>query len=190
MHAVCTSGELLSDVTCIHELTSEDSVMLVVTQPATPPSHAPNTEEEMDPSEHTQENELSSRGEVHENTIPEEQNDKEEVAGLEVRDGEQLGEELLDMVADAKTVAGEKGEVKVKGVKSVRLLSTDVDQGNGNMKEVLVKIYDCSIGKPFLGGYRRKVLQQEYHNASAQTHTKPRQHDKVRDIASESCDRL
>jgi len=149
--------------------------MLVVTQPAVFPGHISNSEEkEIKSSQQALENIPGKSGEVHENMDPVVQNGK--------RDSEEgvTNGEHHEEVAYNRTVAGEKGGSKEDGVKNVRLLSTNVDQADGKMKEVLVKIYDCSVKKPFLGGYRQKDLLQEYHNASAQTQLKPRLHDKVK----------
>jgi IQ and ubiquitin-like domain-containing protein len=46
-------------------------------------------------------------------------------------------------------------------------------------KEVIVEIERGRTRKPFLGGYRHKVLDKEYHNASVQTLKPPRPFDGI-----------
>ena len=55
-----------------------------------------------------------------------------------------------------------------------RVSTTLVITATEKEEEVLIKIYDCIIKKPFLGGYKHKMNGMEYHHASAQTHPKPR----------------
>ncbi len=189
--SVCgCAGELLSDVTCLHELSSDDTaVVLVITQEATPPTSAkppaittpptttdelPNTTEARETAESEAKEEETNSPEGREIIMTDnkrgrneqgEESDADDGRSTNIEGG--VSEKVTNDKSDNET-----------SVKSVRIVSTTVDQ-EGEKEEVHIKVYDCSVAKPFLGGYRQRATQLEYHNASAQTHSKPRPHDKV-----------
>lgn len=53
------------------------------------------------------------------------------------------------------------------------IIITSVKVGRED-KEVLVRVERSQFKKPFLGGYRHRVSDVEYHNAAIQTLPKPR----------------
>lgn len=59
------------------------------------------------------------------------------------------------------------------------LLITTVPDGR-DTKEVMVKIERSTFKKPFLGGYRHRVSEMEYHHAAVQTLPRPRPRKDVR----------
>lgn len=48
-------------------------------------------------------------------------------------------------------------------------IEVEIYYGEGQMKKVVVEVVPCQTKKPFLGGYRHKITQLEYHHAFTQT---------------------
>lgn len=84
--------------------------------------------------------------------------------------------QLSSNSSKCSTPSGGNGGIAIR---EVGLLTARVHR-DSESGEVLVRIYDSSVKKPFLGGYRDAVTDVEYHHASAQTHPYPRPLPQVR----------